>query len=286
MSNTSESLFTGISLGGRTFSLWRVQANLEVLIASRATAGIFIDFDGTLSHIVDVPSDARPAGGATQALASLADHFALVAIVSGRGTGELVEWLGPKLEIWGVHGAERATDGEVTIAPEVRPYIPVLERARREAEEALHGPVFDGCLIEDKGVALALHHRLATHPEAADRLRSLADALAETNGLVRTDARMAFELRPPVDVSKGSVILNRVRELDLTAAAFFGDDLVDLAAFDALDELEAEGRAVLRVAVRSDEAPEELLERADLVVDGVGEAVALLSELARRAAAG
>ena len=261
-----------------------VQANLELLIASRARAGIFIDFDGTLSHIVDVPSDARPAGGATQALALLADRFALVAIVSGRGTRELVEWLGPKLEIWGVHGSERAIDGEVTVAPEVQPYIPVLELARQEAEAALRDPVFEGCLVEDKEVAIALHHRLATSPDAADRLRALADAVANANGLVRTDARMAFELRPPLDVSKRSVILNRVRELDLTAAAFFGDDLVDLAAFDALDELEAEGRAVLRVAVRSDEAPEELLERADVVVEGVGETVAWLSELARRAA--
>ena len=259
-------------------------ANPEVLIASRATAGIFIDFDGTLSHIVDVPSDARPAGGATQALAALADLFALVAIVSGRGTKELVEWLGPKLEIWGVHGAERAIDGKVAIAPEVQPYIPFLARARQEAEAALRDPVFTGCLIEDKGVAIALHHRLAASPEAADRLRALADALAHAHGLVRTDARMAFELRPPVDVSKRSVILHRARELNLTAAAFFGDDLVDLAAFDALDELEAEGRAVLRVAVRSDEVPEELLERADVVVDGVEQAVAWLRELARRAA--
>jgi trehalose 6-phosphate phosphatase len=261
-----------------------VHASSDDLIASRASAGIFVDFDGTLSHIVDVPSAARPAEGAAEALALLAEHFALVAIVSGRGSTELLEWLGPELEIWGVHGAERATAGVVTLAPEVRPYIPVLARVRAEAEAALRDPAFEGCLVEDKGVAVALHYRMATSPDAAERLQVLADSLAETNGLLRTDARMAFELRPPVDVSKRSVVLNRARELDLTAAAFLGDDVVDLSAFDALDELGSEGRAVLRVAVRSDEAPEELLDRADVVVEGVVGAVAWLRDLARGAA--
>ena len=255
-----------------------------MLIRSRARAGIFIDFDGTLSHIVDVPSDARPALGAVEALGLLAEHFALVAIVSGRGTEELLGWLGPKLEIWGVHGAERAIAGEVTLAPEVRPYLPVLARVREAAERALEEPVFEGCLVEDKGVVVALHHRMAVSPGAEDRLRALADSLASEYGLVRTDARMAFELRPPVDISKGSVVQRRAREMDLSAAAFIGDDLVDLVAFDALDELEEEGTTVLRVAVSSDEAPAELLERADLVVEGVEGAVEWLSDLARGAA--
>jgi len=278
--------FTGASLGGRTFTLSIVRTDPEVLISSRDSAGIFVDFDGTLSHVVDVPSRARPAAGATEVLDSLAETFALVAIVSGRGTRELMEWLGPKLEIWGVHGAERAQAGEVHLVEELRPYVPVLERARAEAEDALSDDVFDGCLVEDKGVVIALHHRMATNPQAPDRLRGLADLLAREHGLVRTDARMAFELRPPVDISKGSVVLKRVRELNLSAAAFLGDDLVDLAAFDALDELESEGRDVFRVAIASDEAPGELLERADLVIDGVEGAVGWLSDLARRAAAG
>jgi trehalose 6-phosphate phosphatase len=54
----------------------------------------------------------------------------------------------------------------------------------------------------------------------------------------------------------------------LGAACFFGDDRGDLAAFDALDRLAARGVATVQVAVRSGEAPDELLERADLVVDG------------------
>ena len=55
------------------------------------------------------------------------------------------------------------------------------------------------------------------------------------------------------------------------AALYGGDDATDLDAFDALDELQAEGvlDAGVRVGVRSDEGPAAIVERADLVVDGV-----------------
>ena len=52
------------------------------------------------------------------------------------------------------------------------------------------------------------------------------------------------------------------------AAAYVGDDLGDLPAFDGLDVLAARGVATVRVAVASDEAPPILLNRADHVVEG------------------
>ena len=60
---------------------------------------------------------------------------------------------------------------------------------------------------------------------------------------------------------------------------FVGDDVVDLPAFDALDELARKGLTTLRVAVRSSEAPEELLERADVIVDGPVGVLGLLEDL-------
>ena len=47
--------------------------------------------------------------------------------------------------------------------------------------------------------------------------------------------------------------------------------MTDLDAFDALDELVAGGRldAAVRVGVRSDEGPAAIVDRADIVVDGV-----------------
>jgi trehalose 6-phosphate phosphatase len=58
-----------------------------------------------------------------------------------------------------------------------------------------------------------------------------------------------------------------------------GDDRIDLPGFDALDALDADGVHTLRVAVDSPEVPTELIERADLVVDGPRAVVELLARL-------
>jgi trehalose 6-phosphate phosphatase len=97
--------------------------------------------------------------------------------------------------------------------------------------------------------------------------------------LKRAGGRLAFELRPPIEVTKADIVLRRTREENLSAAMFVGDDRVDIPAFEALDELAAEGVATVRVAVDSSEAPDELLERADIVVDGPSGTIALLSQL-------
>ena len=47
-------------------------------------AGIFLDFDGTLSEIVLVPSDARPHEGVPSLLERLSAKYAVVSIISGR----------------------------------------------------------------------------------------------------------------------------------------------------------------------------------------------------------
>jgi trehalose 6-phosphate phosphatase len=127
---------------------------------------------------------------------------------------------------------------------------------------------------------LALHFRAASDVEAARRaLDELAGSLAAEHGLKRAGGRLAFELRPPIDVTKANIVLTRTREENLSAAMFIGDDRVDIPAFEALDELAAEGVTTVRVAVDSSEAPPELLKRADIVVDGPAGTIALLSQL-------
>ncbi|HET7481501.1 MAG TPA: trehalose-phosphatase, partial [Actinomycetota bacterium] len=90
---------------------------------------------------------------------------------------------------------------------------------------------------------------------------------------------LAFELRPPEPFSKSDVILTRSRALGLRAVMFIGDDRVDLPGFDALDELARTGVATVRVAVSSDEVPEDLVARADVVVEGPEGCLDLLSQL-------
>jgi trehalose 6-phosphate phosphatase len=102
---------------------------------------------------------------------------------------------------------------------------------------------------------------------------------------------MELELRPPVDVDKGTVIRSLAAEspMEWRAVAAFGDDMGDLPAFAALDDL-ASGAAgppvvAVRVAVVDDESPPDVAARADLTVPGAPAAVDLLRAIARAAAA-
>lgn len=254
---------------------------LQPFLEHPESAGLFLDFDGTLSDIAHVPSAARPVSGAREVLERLAARFRLVSIVSGRSAHQLLEWLGPDVEIWGVHGAERTRNGRVELSDRAAPYSELMDRVKQEARRRLTGLGIEGVILEDKGVMLGLHFRAAREQERARKaLDDLAEELAQGYGLRRAGGRLAFELRPPIELSKAQVVLHRAREVTLKAVAFVGDDRIDIPGFDALDRLEEEGAATLRVAVDSAEAPPELIARADVVLDGTPGVMRFLTRLA------
>ncbi len=253
---------------------------LRVIKNRPQRAGLFLDFDGTLSEIVPVPADARALEGVPELLRALSRRYAVVAVVSGRSAEQLARWLGRDIEIWGTHGAERASGAEVEIAAEVAPYLDAMREARAEAERRLSELGIDGLELEDKRVMLALHYRRSPNRTAARAaLLDLARSLSEDRGFVVGEGRLVIEVRPPAEISKARVVLRRTQEQDLQAVAFFGDDAVDLPAFDALDQLAERGLATARVAVNSDEAPGGLIDRADVVVEGPAGVLRLLREL-------
>ena len=235
-------------------------------------AGVFCDFDGTLAEIIDVPDESRPVDGAVDALAALASPYARVAVISGRPAAFLQEHLGGHgLMLAGLYGLERVENGEIHIVDEARRWQPVVEEVTARAGD--EAP--DGVSVEHKSLAVTLHFRTA--PDAADATRAWVEKQAAETGLVAAPGRQSYELRPPVTTSKGTVLAELAQAL--TAACFLGDDHGDLTAFDALDDLAGSGTSALRVAVRSQESPPELIERADLVVDGPTEVVQLLRRL-------
>lgn len=257
----------------------------EVLAAFKArsaAAGILLDFDGTLSEIAHLPSEARPYPGIPEILSRLTDIYRTVAIVSGRSAHELVAWLGPELDIWGVHGAERSRPktADVVLSSAAARFADLMSRVLEEARRRVEALEMPGLLVEDKRVMVVLHYRAAQEPEQAQRaLEELAADLAAEHDLWLASGRMAFELRPPVRLSKGDVVDALARERRLEAILFAGDDTVDLPGFDALDRLAEGGLVTLRVGVLSGEAPSELVDRADLTVDGPAGMVELLNRL-------
>lgn len=259
-------------------------AALDRTVPRISEYGFFFDFDGTLSAIGDDPQAVTPVAGAPEALAALAALAGRVAIVSARP----VAFLGGRLpgiaglDLYGLYGLEYSADGGRTVAtaPEAEPYIPVIEQVVAEARAA-----FPGALVEDKRLSCALHYRTA--PQLAADIDAWCANQASARGLKSQHGRMVVELKPPVDTDKGAVVLAAVRSL--AGAWYFGDDLGDLAAFDALSRVVgADPRFhAVRVAVANpDGTGAPLAERADLRLESPDEVAALIRALAARGVRG
>jgi trehalose 6-phosphate phosphatase len=232
---------------------------------------VLTDFDGTLSPIVADPAGARAVDGAGDAHAALARAYGTVAVISGRPVAFLRAALRPDLQLIGLYGLEWLRGGEIVDHPEVVPWRPVVQRAVDAAVEELP----PGVLVEPKGVTVALHYRTA--PEHADVVERWAAARAAVDGLVTHAGKMSVELTPPLSVDKGTTV--RALAADRRAVCFVGDDLGDLPAFAVLDDLRAGGVDTVAVAVRSAEAPDEVLAAADVVVEGPAGALDVLRRL-------
>jgi trehalose 6-phosphate phosphatase len=135
--------------------------------------------------------------------------------------------------------------------------------------------------LEDKGAILALHWRGAPDQEAARAAIDAIAAKAEASGLRTHWGRMVLEVRPPLRIDKGAGIASFLESVSVDVAMYVGDDRTDLDAFRTLVQLTEAGRLSqsVRVGVRSDEAPEEIISEADIVVDGTRGVVELLSLL-------
>lgn len=254
----------------------KVLARFEPLLADPASAGLFCDFDGTMAEIVLDPAAAVPVAGAAESMAALASAFGRVGVLSGRPLGFIERFFSPTLLLAGLYGLEWSQDGERHDHPQAGAWREVVDDVA--ACGRARGPA--GMLVEAKGLSLTLHYR--EHPELAEEVGSWAAQQATRSGLVARPARMSVELHPPIAADKGSALLAAAD--DLRAVCFIGDDVGDLAAFDALDRLALGSVTVVRVAVSSDEASPELIERADVVLAGPRQVVALLRTLAERVA--
>ncbi|MCX5012577.1 trehalose-phosphatase [Streptomyces sp. NBC_00555] len=259
---------------------------LDALLRAPRRSVVALDFDGTLAEIVPDPDQARAHPDAVPALAALAPEVASVAVITGRPAGVAVRYGGfagvPGLEhmvVLGHYGAERwdAVSG-IVHAPAEHPGVAAV---RAELPGFLDSiGAWRGTWIEEKGRALAVHTRRAEDPEAAfAALREPLADLAARHGLMVEPGRAVLELRPP-GMDKGVALTEFLAERDAEAVLYAGDDLGDLAAYSAVEKRRADGLPGLLVCSGSAEVPE-LAARADLVVHGPAEVVALLADLAK-----
>jgi trehalose 6-phosphate phosphatase len=246
--------------------------------------GLITDLDGTLSHIVPVPDAAQITPRNRELLASLHSKLALVAVVSGRSVIDLVTRVDlPGLVYVGNHGLERWVNGQTEIAPEISAYRSSLEAAY----DVLQSSLVSGMEIEDKGATLSVHYRRTPDPQAvATSFEPKARSVADQFGLNLFHGRMVFELRPPVEVNKGTAFKDLVNQHALDAAVFLGDDTTDVDALRMAQLLrEQQTCYCVGLGVLSDGTPDSVRDNADLLVSGVSDVETFLAWLLKACSA-
>ena len=196
----------------------------------------FLDVDGTLIDIADTPDAVRVDAALLDLIARL--HRAscgAAALVSGRALSDLEHRLGAlRVPMAGQHGLERRDAAG-------RLWIHAAPPAAKSAIKEALAPILarhPGLLLEDKGLTLALHYRLAPHLAAyAQRLMAQLAGAAGAGLEVQRGKRVA-EVKPSA-IDKGSAVSEYLAEAPFRGRrpVFIGDDLNDEHGFAEVNKL-------------------------------------------------
>jgi trehalose-phosphatase len=190
-----------------------------------------LDIDGTLSPIARRHDEAFIPEETRRVVAELAAQpDAIVVAVSGRAAHDAARMLDvPNSWTIGNHGLEIAAPNE---PPRPRQGLEQFAEAMSEALEQTRAfaETHPGVVVEDKRWTLSVHYRLADASTIAEVV-SQSRRIAERLGLRPTPGRRVVEIRPPVDIDKGTAscdLLRHVGAITDDASIFCaGDDRTD-----------------------------------------------------------
>lgn len=247
-------------------------------------SGLLTDIDGTISAMARTPDEATVLPLAKEALERLRGMLGLVGVVTGRSASVGESLVGvPGLVYVGNHGMEWIERGTLNHHAEAAVWSDAVRESLLEISAAATAGGFDqGLVFEDKGLSGSVHYRLAsdvsaTHASLLNAARSAGDRL----GLRVTEGRLVLEIRPPVQISKGTALRALVRGHGLRGIVFFGDDVTDVDAFREVRSLrENDGVAGLRVGVLGPDTHSSVRDESDVTVTGVAECAELLAAVA------
>jgi trehalose 6-phosphate phosphatase len=198
---------------------------------------VFLDYDGTLTPIVDRPEDAVISQGMRNAVRRLAQRCP-VCVVSGRDRRIVQELMGLNdLTVAGSHGFDIwSPEGTIEHA-EGAEFEALLAEVKTRLHEELG--LIGGALVEPKRFSVAAHYRLVSDKERPKVKEVVDTILSEHPDELRvTPGKMVYEIQPKLDWDKGKAVLYLLGTLDLdredVVPFYVGDDVTDEDAFEAL----------------------------------------------------
>jgi len=205
---------------------------------------LFLDYDGTLTPIVETPNKALMPQEIRELLKKFlkSSDYAL-AIISGRSLNDIKNIVGLKKIIYvGNHGLE--IDG-----PKIKFESRVSSRLKsiiRRLYEDMKNKLTEikGVLIEDKGLSISIHHRLVDRkdlPLLQSIFTEIINPYVKRDRIKIDSGKEVYEIKPSVKWDKGKVVLWLlarqqfvVREKPLLPI-YIGDDATDEDAFKVLE---------------------------------------------------
>jgi len=205
--------------------------------AEHKQLAVFLDYDGTLTPIVERPERALLSAEARHAVLELAE-VCTVAVLSGRDLRDVQNLVRiDHIFFAGSHGFDIGGPSGWHIQNQTGlGFLPALDEAERELRDRLD--TVAGALVERKKFSIAVHFRLVDEKDA-ERVEQLVDqVLAGQSRLRKGYGKKVFELQPKIDWHKGKALLWLLETLGLDGQGvlpvYLGDDVTDEDAFEAL----------------------------------------------------
>ncbi|MGE0822133.1 MAG: trehalose-phosphatase [Candidatus Binatia bacterium] len=201
------------------------------------TVAVFLDYDGTLTPIVDRPEQALLSESMRATIRRLAQHCP-VAIISGRDRVDVQRLVQlENLFYAGSHGFDIA--GPADMHEEYQQgldFLPTLNDAEHVLRQQLAS--VRGAHVERKKFSIAVHFR-GVAAEDESQVEDIVDAvLGEHDTLRKGWGKKVFELQPQLDWHKGKALLWLLDALPLdrpdVLPLYIGDDVTDEDAFNVL----------------------------------------------------
>jgi trehalose-phosphatase len=198
---------------------------------------LFLDYDGTLTPIVERPEQAILGADMRARVRRVAASCA-AAVLSGRDLRDVKRLVAVDgIGYAGSHGLEiEGPGGKYFVLPRLAEYLPLLD----DLETALGARLrdLDGVEVERKRFSLAVHVRRAAETAAADAHAAVADEITHRPTLRLTCGKKVFDFQPDVNWHKGKALQHLLNSFGLAGPGvvpiYVGDDLTDEDAFHAI----------------------------------------------------
>jgi trehalose 6-phosphate phosphatase len=209
---------------------------IAIRVESKGIA-VFLDYDGTLTPIVEDPDKAFLSDSMKHTLIDLAAQ-APIAVISGRDLPDVQRLVGIEHIFYaGSHGFDIAGPDGMEPGPDKgKNFLPALDQVEEELKDRIEA--VSGAWVERKKFSIAVHYRKVQESDVA-KVKQAVEEVAELHpDLRQSGGKKIFELQPKMDWHKGKALMWLLHELKLDESEvvpfYIGDDVTDEDAFRTL----------------------------------------------------